>query len=92
MVTYAGPADLRTLDTAQTALTLLDITYQTKPGQIQPPVFGATAATLTQDHAMTDIESKILRVCMEAVFADIFLAVAPNFTNQPEAALEYRVR
>jgi len=88
-VTYSGPADLRTLDTAQTASTILDVTYQTKPGQIQATVFGATAATLTQDHAMTEIESKILRVCMEAVFADVFLAVAPNFTNQPEAALEY---
>ena len=89
LVTYAGPADLRTLDTAQTASTILEITYQTKPGQIQPPVFGATAATLNQDHAMSDIESKILRVCMDAVFADVFLAAAPNFTNQPEAALEY---
>ena len=26
---------------------------------------------------------------MDAVFAEVFLAVAPNFTNQPEAALEY---
>ena len=89
LVTYAGPADLRMLDANQTAAAILNLTYQTKPGQIQAPVFGATAATLTQDHAMTEIESKILRVCMDAVFADIFLAVAPNFTNQPEAALEY---
>ena len=89
LVTYAGPEDLRTLDTAQSASTILDVTYQTRPGQIQAPVFGATAATLTQDHAMAEIESKILRVCMEAVLNNIFLAVAPNFTNQPEAALEY---
>ena len=77
------------MDAAQTASTILEITYQTRPGQIQPPVFGATAATLNQDHAMADIESKIFRVCMDAVFAEVFLAVAPNFTNQPEAALEY---
>ena len=89
LVTYAGLADLCTLDSAQTASAILNITYQTKPGQIQPPVFGATAATLNQDHAMTEIESNILRVCMESVFANIFLAAAPNYTNQPEAALEH---
>jgi len=88
LVTYAGVADLCTLDTTQTAATILSVTYQTKPGQIQAPVFGATAATLNQDRAMTEIESKILRVCMESVFADVFLAAAPNYTDQPEASLE----
>lgn len=88
LVTFAGAADLRTLNTAQTAAAILSVTYQTQPGQIQAPVFGATAATLNQERAKTEIESKILRVCMDAVFADIFLAAAPNYTDQPEAALE----
>jgi len=88
LVTFAGAADLCTLNTAQTAAAILSVTYQTQPGQIQAPVFGAKAATLNQERAKTEIESKILRVCMDAVFADIFLAAAPNYTDQPEAALE----
>jgi len=35
------------------------------------------------------IESKILRVCIESVFNNIFLTVAPNYTDQLKAALEH---
>jgi len=89
LVTYSGPADLRTLDTVQSAAAILDLTYQSAPGQIVAAVFGATAATLNQDRAMVDIETKILRVVRESIFRDVFLATAPNYTDQPEAALEH---
>ena len=89
LVTYAGPADLRTLDTAQSAATILTVTYQANPGQIVAPVFGATSATLTQDRAMIDLETKILRVVLPAVCQDVFQGIAPNYTEQPEAALEH---
>ena len=89
LVTYSGPADLRTLDTEQSATSILDVTYQTRPGQIVAAVFGATSATLNQDRAMTDIESRILRVVDSSIFKDVFLASAPNYTDQPEAALEH---
>ena len=89
LVTWAGTADIRTLDAAQTATTILDVTYQTNPGQIVAPVFGATSATLNQERAMTELESKILRVVLPAICKDVFLGVAPNYTGQPEAALEH---
>jgi hypothetical protein len=38
---------------------------------------------------MVDIESKILRVAQSAVFTNVFLATAPNYTDQPEIALEH---
>ena len=89
LVKYSGPADLQTLDTVQSAAAILDHTYQSSPGQIVAAVFGSTAATLNQDRAMVDIETKILWVVRESIFKDVFLATAPNYTDQPEAALEH---
>jgi len=60
LVTYLGPADLRTLDTVQSAAAILNHAYQSSPGQIVAAVFGSTATTLNQDRAMVDIETKIL--------------------------------
>ena len=89
LVTYSGPANLWKLDAAQSATSILDLTYQTSPGQIVPAAFGATAAMLNQDVKMIDIESKILRVTQKAIFKSVFLATAPNYTDQLEAALEH---
>jgi len=38
---------------------------------------------------MVEIESKILHISQEQIFKSIFLAVAPNYTDQPEVALEH---
>jgi hypothetical protein len=84
LVTYSGPADLRTLDTAQSAAVILAHTYQ-----LVAAASGSTAATLNQDRAMVEIETKILRVVLKSIFKDSFQATAPNFTDQPEAALEH---
>ena len=89
LVTYAGPADLRTLDAAQSKTSILNITYQMYPGQIVPAAFGSTAATLNQDAKMAEIEAKILRVVQSSIMDSVFATIAPNYTNQPEAALEH---
>ena len=62
LVTYAGPADLWTLDTAQASSTILGVTYQSAPGKLVQPAFGNTSATLNYDRFMVEIESKILRI------------------------------
>jgi hypothetical protein len=89
LITYAGPANLWTLDTAQARSTILDVTYQSAPGQLIQPVFGTTSATLNYNCFMVEIESKILRIVQEQIFKSVFLAVAPNHTDQPEVALEH---
>ena len=89
LVTYAGPSDLRTLDTSQAHSTILDVTYQSAPGQLVQPAFGTTSAMLNYDRFMVEIESKILRIVQERIFKSVFLAVAPNYTDQPEVALEH---
>ena len=38
---------------------------------------------------MVEIESKILLVVQERIFKTVFQAVAPNYTDQPEVALEH---
>ncbi len=89
LVTYAGPADIRTLDTQQAAGAILNQTYQAAPGQLTAATFGTTSATLNQDAKMAEIESRILRVTMPAISKAMFLAVAPGYTDQPKAALEH---
>jgi hypothetical protein len=46
LTTYVGQADLWTLDTAQARSTILDVTYQSSPGQLVQAAFGTTSATL----------------------------------------------
>ncbi len=91
LITYAGPADLWMMDTAQARSNILDVTYQSAPGQLVQPVFGTTSATLNYNFLMVEIESKILRIVQEQIFKSVFLAVAPNYTDtdQPEVALEH---
>ena len=89
MITYAGPANLWTLDTAQAHSTILGVTYQPSPGQLVQAAFGTTLVTLNCDPFMVEIESKILWIFQERIFKSVFLAVAPNYTDQPEVALEH---
>ena len=89
MITYSGPADLWTLDTDQARSTILDVTYRSAPGQLVQPAFGTTSATLNYDRFMVKIESKILQIVQEQIFKSVFLAMAPNYTDQPEVALEH---
>jgi hypothetical protein len=89
LVTYAGPANLRTLDTAQACSTILGVTYQSAPGQLVQPAFGTTSATLNYDCFMVEIESKILSIVQEQIFKSVFPDVAPNYTDQPEVTLEH---
>ena len=89
LITYSGPADLRTLDAAQAHATILGVTYQSAPGQLLQPTFGNPSATLNFDRFMVEVESRILRIVQEPIFKSVFLAVAPNYTDQPEVALEH---
>ena len=90
LFTYSGPADLRTLDAAQAHATILGVTYQSAPGQLLQPTFGNPSATLNFDRFMVDVESRILRIVQEPIFKSVFLAVAPNYTDQPEVAVGWR--
>ena len=69
--------------------TILDVIYQPSPGQLVQAAFGTTSATLNYDCYMLEIESKILRVVQERIFKNVFLAVAPNYTDLPEVALKH---
>ena len=81
LVTYAGPADLWTLDTAQARSTILGVTYQSASGQLVHPSFGTMSATLSYDRFMVEIESKILQIVQEQIFKSVVLALAPNYTD-----------
>jgi hypothetical protein len=74
LVTYAGPANICTLDTQQAAGAILTQTYQAAPGQLTAAAFGTTSATLNKDGKMAEIESKILRVTMPAYLQSRFLS------------------
>ena len=89
MITYAGPANIRRLDTALARPTILDVTYQTSPDQLVQAAFGTTPALLNCDRFVVEIESKIMRVVQEQIFKSVFLAVAPSYTDQPEVALDH---
>jgi hypothetical protein len=89
LTTYVGPADLWTLDAAQARSIILDATYQPSPGQLVPAAFGTILAMLNYNRFMVKIKTKILRVVQERIFKTVFQAVAPNYTDQPEVALEH---
>ena len=92
LITYAGLADLWTLDTAQSRSTILDVTYQPSPGQLVQAAFGTTLATFNYNRFMGDIESKILKIVQERIFKSVSLLWHPIIKTNLRLRLSMSIR
>jgi hypothetical protein len=89
LVSYLGPADLRTLTPPEVKAQILDIFLQDGPVLLQASNFNlATANTDTNAFAI-DTKRKILKIAWHQICTSIFNEICPEYSNQPQAALEH---
>jgi hypothetical protein len=90
LLTFHGPADLRTMTTADVQALILDVTLQDGPVDLQPSKFNLTSATRTDSTEMrSDNESRIVRLASPTVLHTMFLELCPGYSMQPHAAIDH---
>ena len=89
LVTFHGADDLRTLAQAAVQASILDLTLQDGPYDLQPASFNLTTARTDGTSLRSEIEGKILRLAYATICNTLFVELCPGYSNQPHAALDH---
>ncbi len=89
LLTFHGPADMRTMSSADVQVQLLDITFQDGPVDLQPSKFNLSSARTDSTDIRSDIEGKILHLPSATVWNTMFLELCPGYSMQPHAAIDH---
>ncbi len=89
LVRYHGADDLRTLQSAEVQATILDLTLQDGPYNLQPASFNLTMARTDGALLQSAIKGKILPLTYTMICNILFLELCPGYSNQPHAALDH---
>ena len=89
LLTFHGPADLRTMSTADVQALILDVTLQDGPVDLQPSKFNLTSARTDSTEMRSDNESRIVRLASPTVLHTMFLELCPGYSMQPHAAIDH---
>ena len=89
LLTFHGPADLRTMATADIQAQILDITLQDGPVDLIPSKFNLTSARTDSTEMRSDNESRIVRLASPTVLHTMFLELCPGYSTQPHAAIDH---
>ncbi len=89
LVTYHGADNLRTLQSAEVQTTIINLTLQDGPYDLQPVSFNLTTARTDGALLRSAIKGKILRLAYATICNTLFLELCPGYSNQPHAALDH---
>ncbi len=89
LVTYHGADDLRTLQSAEVQATILNLTLQDGPYDLQLASCNLTTARTDSALLRSAIKGKILRLAYATICNTLFLELCPGYSNQPHAALNH---
>jgi hypothetical protein len=89
LLTFHGPADLRTLTPAKVRAQILDLTLQHDPLDLLPPSFNVRTARTDSTALRIDINSKILLLAFATICNTLFMELCPGYSNQPHTALNH---
>ncbi len=89
LVMYHGADDLRTLQSAGVQATILNLTLQDGPYDLQPASFNLTTTRTDSALLRSTIKGKILRLAYATICNTLFLKLCPGYSNQPHAALDH---
>jgi hypothetical protein len=89
LVMYHGADDLCTLQSAEVQATILNLTLQDGPYDLQPASFNLTTARTDGALLRSAIKGKILRLAYATICNTLFLELCPGYSNQPHAALDH---
>ena len=67
---------------------ILDITLQDGPVDLQPAAFGLTSACTDGTVLGPTIDSKVMKLSYQTVCKTLFNELCPDYTDQPHAALD----
>ena len=89
LLTFHGPADLRTMTPTQVQAQILDITFQDSPVDLIPSKFNLSSARTESSEMRSEIEGKILRLASTTIWNTMFLELCPGYSMQPHAAIDH---
>jgi hypothetical protein len=89
LLTFHGPADMRTMSSADVQAQLLDITFQDAPFDLQPSKFNLSSARTDSTEIRSDIEGKILCLASATVWNTMFLKLCPGYSMQLHAVIDH---
>jgi hypothetical protein len=89
LISYCGADDLRTLSPEEVKTQILHPVLQTCPVLLQASDFILQAANTNSQDIALDVDGKILKLAWHQVCASIFNELCPNYSNQPQAAIEH---
>jgi hypothetical protein len=89
LLTFHGPANLRTMSPAEVQAQLLDVTFQDGPVDLQPSKFNLSSARTDSSEMRSDNEGRIIRLASATVLHTMFLELCPGYSMQPHAAIKH---
>jgi hypothetical protein len=87
LTTWHGAANFNETSCDNVRNTILQITLQDGPVNLQPAAFGLTSAHTEGTVLGSTIDSKILKLAYPTVCKTLFTELCPDYSNQPHAAL-----
>jgi hypothetical protein len=83
LLTFHGPADLRTMSPAEVQAQILDVTFQDGPVDLQPSKFKLSSARTDSSEMCSDNEGRIVWLASAMVWHTMFLELCPGYSMQP---------
>lgn len=88
LVSFLGPADIRTLNVQEFKDQILAFVPQDGPVNLVPAAFNVTNATTDETALLSKIRHSVLRIAEPTILHEVFIQLCPNYTNKPQAAVE----
>jgi hypothetical protein len=89
LLTFHGPADLRTMSPAEVQAQILNVTFQDGPVDLQPSKFNLSSARTDSSEMRSDNEGRIVRLASATVWHTMFLEFCPGYSMQLHAAIDH---
>ena len=78
LLTFHGPADLRTMTPAKVQAQILDLTFQDGPVDLQPSNFNLSSARTDSSEMCSDNKGRIVRLALATIWHTMFLELCPG--------------
>jgi hypothetical protein len=89
LVSYLGPANLRTLTPPEVKVQILGVCLQDEPILLQASNFNLAIVNTDANAFAIDNERKILKIAWHQICTSIFNEICPEYFNQPQATLKH---
>ena len=88
LTTFHGAADLRTLSVDEIRRDVLSQVFQDAPVELVEAAFNLATVSTESTSIQARIKNDILRIAMKTIEHAIFESLCPNYTMEPQAAVE----